>query len=50
MDQAELESFLEELEEITQAGGNAYVLSGEQLEQFLAMDQRATHVAPATLQ
>lgn len=49
----ELETDLDwalELQECLKEGDRAYVLTGEQLEQFLAMDQQATHTGPATLQ
>jgi len=43
------EDLLAELQEVLDQGGQAYVLSGEELEQFMDMDQRATHVIPATM-
>lgn len=46
----DVEEMCAELQEVLAQGGSAYVLSGEELEQFMDMDRRATHAVPYTMQ
>lgn len=53
MDNDDVLKFLEELREIWEQDNTverAYVLQGAELEQFLAMDKKATHTVSTVLQ